>query len=227
MRALLYTHGSPFARAVRIILHELGLDYARFESDGEIGQRLDFTPTLQVPALKDGSVRLWGSDLVAEYLLETYPDRTQDDPPLARVLWRERSQWHDKLVLSAVQTLGASVTTISQMTWTGVTVGANEHLDLCASRVGFLLDWLEGELVSGSEGFLEGALSAQDIFLASHLGFVQARPLGIELPLARWPKIRTLLERLAARRSFTDTPIWWWDPKVVSYRDDGTPVYAR
>ena len=31
MRALLFTTGSPFARAVRIILDELGLDYQRRE----------------------------------------------------------------------------------------------------------------------------------------------------------------------------------------------------
>ena len=31
MRALLFTTGSPFARAVRIVLDELGLDYERRE----------------------------------------------------------------------------------------------------------------------------------------------------------------------------------------------------
>ncbi len=73
MRALLFTAGSPFARGVRIILDELGLDY---EHRGEITtpsveEVAKATPTLQVPTFWDGDVRLWESGLIAEHLLAT------------------------------------------------------------------------------------------------------------------------------------------------------------
>ncbi len=75
MRALLFTTGSPFARAVRIILDELELDYERREeiTTPTVEQRAAATPSLQVPTFWDGDVHLWESGLIAEYLLRTYP----------------------------------------------------------------------------------------------------------------------------------------------------------
>ena len=56
MRALLFTTGSPFARAVRIVLDELGLDYERHEeiTTPSAEERAAATPTLQVPTFWDG-----------------------------------------------------------------------------------------------------------------------------------------------------------------------------
>ncbi|MCO5059883.1 MAG: glutathione S-transferase N-terminal domain-containing protein [Rhizobiaceae bacterium] len=50
-----FTAGSPFARAIRILLDELGLEYRRIELGlaPSADRRTDF-PTLQVPALRDG-----------------------------------------------------------------------------------------------------------------------------------------------------------------------------
>src|SRR5215470_14185737 len=77
MRALLLTTGSPFARAVRIVLHELALDYERREeiTTPSVAQRAAASPTLQVPTYWDGDLRLWESGLIAEYLLHTYKKR--------------------------------------------------------------------------------------------------------------------------------------------------------
>ena len=50
MRALLFTTGSPFARAVRIILDELGLDYERKEEILPI-RLTPMTATCRVPPL--------------------------------------------------------------------------------------------------------------------------------------------------------------------------------
>ncbi len=65
MRTLLFTTGSPFARGVRIILDELGLDYERKEeiTTPSVEERASATPTLQVPTLWDGDTILWESGI--------------------------------------------------------------------------------------------------------------------------------------------------------------------
>ena len=228
MRALLFTTGSPFARGVRILLDELGLDYERREeiTTPTADERARATPTLQVPTLWDGKVTLWESGLIAEYLLATYPDRLQANPPLAALAWRPESAWRDKLVFATIQTLGTAATTISQMTWSGVRHGDNAHLTRCAERLPHLLAWLESELPSAEEGFLPDVLSVQDVFLACHLRFIENRPIGLDPELDRVPKIAALLDRLDGRESFRRSPILWWEPGVVGYAEDGkTPIY--
>jgi len=56
MRALLFTTGSPFARAIRIVLDELEFDHERREeiTTPSAEQRATATPTLQVPTFWDG-----------------------------------------------------------------------------------------------------------------------------------------------------------------------------
>lgn len=63
-----------------------------------------------------------------------------------------------------------------------------------------------------------------DIFLAAHVGFVQASPLGLDLELSRFEKVAALLDRLDERDSLKANPIWWWEPGVVGYESDGTPI---
>ncbi len=61
MRSLLYTSGSPFARGVRILLDELGLDYDRNEALSVPGADDPASaPTLQVPILRDSTVTRLG-----------------------------------------------------------------------------------------------------------------------------------------------------------------------
>ena len=228
MRALLFTTGSPFARAVRILLDELGLDYERREeiTTPSAAQRAEATPTLQVPTLWDGETVLWESGLIAEYLLASYPERPAADPPLAASAWRPESLWDDKLVLATIQTLGGAATTISQMTWSGVRHADNAHLTRCAERLPHLLAWLEARLAGTGQGFFPGALSVQDVFLACHVRFIENRPIGLDPDLASFPKIAALLDRLDGRESFRRSPILWWEPGVIGYGEDGkTPIY--
>lgn len=229
MRALLFTTGSPFARAVRITLDELGLDYERREeiTTPSVEERAAATPTLQVPTLWDDGLTLWESGTIVDYLLATYTLRRADDPPLAQSAFRPDAEWHDKLVFSTIQTFGNAATTISQMTWTGVSVHENAHLERSAEKLNRILGWLEKQLATSDDGFVSGVVSMQDIFLAAHVRFVQARPLGLELALSACPKVSSLLDRLDQRESFQATPIRWWEPGVVGYGDDGTPVFDR
>jgi glutathione S-transferase len=229
MRALLFTTGSPFARAVRIVLDELSLDYEKREemTTPSVQRRAAASPTLQVPTYWDGDVRLWESGLIAEYLLHTYRTRPGAKPPLAERAWRISSEWRDKLVLSTIQTLGTAITTISQMKWAGVAVGDNAHLTRSADRLPHVMRWLEDELPDDRSGFLPGCLSIQDIFLACHLRFAENRPIGINPRTSDHPRIAGLLSRLDERASFRANPIRWWEPGVTGYEADGAPIYGR
>lgn len=227
IRTLLYTTGSPFARAVRIILDELGLDYERQEAISAPGAGEGSPPTLQVPAFSDDAVTLWESGLIAEYLLSRHSHRPDGSPPLAEQAFREEFEWHDKLVFATIQTFGTAATTVSQMTWTGVDVHGNAHLARSAGKLTEILGWLENLLAGGGSGFQPDAVSVHDIFLAAHVRFVQARPLGIDLQLEKCRRVGMLLERLDGRPSFRANPIWWWEPGVVGYEPDGTPVFGE
>ncbi|RMH52410.1 MAG: hypothetical protein D6686_02650 [Alphaproteobacteria bacterium] len=147
IRSLLYTSGSPFARAVRILLDELGLDCARNEALSAPGAKDPASaPSLQVPVLRDGAVTLRESGTICEYLLATYPERPAAPPPLARHAFRPEEPRRDRLVFSTTQTFGTVATTISQMTRTGVGVTDNDHLARSAERLDHILGWLEGQI---------------------------------------------------------------------------------
>ena len=228
MRALLFTTGSPFARAVRIVLDELGLDYERREeiTTPSAQERAAATPTLQVPTFWDGDQTLWESGTIVEYLLSTYPSRPAVAPPLAMHAFRPDQVWHDKLVFSTIQTFGNAATIISQMKWSGVEAPINAHMKRSAEKLAHILGWLEGQIHHSTNGFMPDCVSMQDIFLASHVRFVQARPLGIDLKLPNYPKLNALLDRLNDRDSFKANPVWWWEPGVIGYEPDGTPVHS-
>jgi len=228
MRALLFTTGSPFARAIRIILDELNVKYEKREelTTPSVAQRAAASPTLQVPTYWDGDLRLWESGLIAEYLLHTYQKRPDADPPLSTRAWRTSQEWRDKLILSTIQTLGTAITTISQMKWAGVSVDENVHLARSADRLPHVIRWLEDQLPDDPSGFLPGCISIQDIFLACHLRFTENRPIGINAHTSNHQRISGLLSRLDERASFRANPIWWWEPGVTGYEPDGTPVYG-
>jgi glutathione S-transferase len=227
MRALLFTTGSPFARAVRIVLDELGLDYERREeiTTPSAEDRAVSTPTLQVPTFWDGNHTLWESGTIVEYLLSTYQNRSAGEPPLAKHVFRMGDEWKDKLVLSTIQTFGNAATIISQMKWSGVEAANNTHIKRSAEKLSHILGWLECQLEDANNGFMSNCVSTQDIFIAVHVRFVEARPLGIDLELTRFPKLGALLNRMDDRTSFQANPVWWWEPGVVGYEPDGTPVF--
>ncbi len=225
MLHLLYTTGSPFARAVRIVLDEIGLDYGRHEEIAAPSAGGLAPPTLQVPTLWHGDLKLWESGIIAEYLLSTFSHRPAVEPPLAHEAFRSDALRRDKLVFSTIQTFGTAATTISQMRWTEVTLDANPYLERLAEKLTHILAWLDGQLGDLESGFQPGFLSIHDIFLAAHVRFVQARPLGIDISLQKYEKLASLLERLDARDSFKANPIWWWEPGIIGYEPDGTPVF--
>ena len=229
MRRLYFTTGSPFARAVRIVLDELGLDYERHEeiTTPTVEERAKTGPTLQVPVLVDGEVHLWDSNVILDYLVSTYPNMPAppDQRPFTEVYVRRDHEWEDKLTLATLQTLGTSTGVISQLQWAGVMHEDNDYADRCAVRVQHLLNWCEGSLAGRAEGFVEGVMSVQDVLLAVWVMFMENRPLRVEWRSPNRPKIAALHDRLQARPSFLANPILWWEPGVVGY-DGDKPIFA-
>ena len=226
MRKLFYTTGSPFARAVRIVLHEKGLDYERAETAAtpSVEERSKTSATLQVPALIDGDLHLWESAVIIDYLMKTYPNaKRTGEMPFATELVRPAHEWQDKLALATVQTLGASTVTVSQMHWSGVRHEGNAHLARCAKRNQHVLDWCESR-IGADEGFVPGVISAQDVLLACFCTFIEKRPLNLHWDNPRRPKVHALVERLSRRASFVANPVFWWEPGITGYRPDGTPI---
>lgn len=214
-RKLYFTPGSPFARAIRIMLDEIGLSYEPDVADisDSAEERARRTPALQVPTLVDGEVTLWDSGLIAEYLLATYPQRpARQAPTLAPIVARAERPWLDRRLFATVQTLGESTVLVSQLRWSGTTARDNAFIARNVDRIQRLFDWFEAQIESESEGFLPGWLSVQDIFCVCHLMFITHRPLEIEWVRSRTPRLAALHDRLSQRHSFLANPIQWWEP---------------
>lgn len=229
-RALLFTTGSCFSRAVRITLDELGLEYERLEeiTTPSVEERAQYTPTLQVPTFWDGGVQLWESTLIVEYLLATYAVEQNVDQPLCDTIARTEEFWRDRLVLSTIQTLGNAAATISQMKSGGIALEDHGFLQRCGDRFPHLMGWLEDQIDGIGNGFIPGFLSVQDIFLVCHLDFVVNRPLGLDPKISDYPKLSELVDRLRQRESFKSNPILFWEPGVIGYGPDGvTPIYEK
>jgi glutathione S-transferase len=115
MRKRFFTTGSPFARVVRILLAEKGLEFEREETftTPSVEERAKLTPTLQVPTLADGDLTLWASTVVVEYLMSSYPNSAAfaRQQPFAKEYVRASEHWRDKLTLATLQTFGGPVAT--------------------------------------------------------------------------------------------------------------------
>jgi glutathione S-transferase len=229
MRKLIFTTGSPFARAVRIVLAEKGLAWEPQEeiTTPSVEARAKTSPTLQVPTLIDGDLRLWDSTVILDYLTTTYPSRDVPgtDRRYADQFVRPDHAWADKLAFATLQTLGVATTVISQLQWAGVKHEDNAYAGRCAARIQHVLDWCESRLARHDEGFVPGVLSAQDVLLGVMIMFMENRPLRLTWRAPHRSKMAALHERLESRPSFAQNPILWWEPGVVGY-DGATPRYA-
>jgi len=230
MRTLIFTTGSPFARAVRIVLDEKGLEWERQEeiTTPTVEARAKTSPTLQVPTLIDGDLRLWDSHVILDYLTTTYP--SPDAPGTAHryadQFVRPDHAWADKQAFATLQTLGVATTVISQLQWAGVKHEDNAYAGRCAARIQHVLDWCESMLASDDEGFVPGVLSAQDVLLGVMIMFMENRPLRLTWRSPHRRRMAALHERLQSRPSFIGNPVLWWEPGVVGY-DRGMPRYAQ
>ncbi len=148
MRKLFFSNGSPFARKVRIVLHEKGLDYERDVQDRvrPVEEIASLNPALAVPVLVDRGLTLFDSDLILAYLFETYPENATDaprDPSLAPWMARPERRWEDARTLAAIRAFADSVVNLRLMGRDGVTPETSAYMARQAARAPRLFDWPE------------------------------------------------------------------------------------
>ena len=189
MRKLLYSNGSPFARKVRIVLIEKGLE---FESDvydavRPIEEIKPHNPALQVPVLYDADRHLFGSNLILEYLFQTYPDSVaaEGQPPFSPTMTRPDRHWDDKLILTAIEAMADSLVSVRLL------VGADDErvpfMVRHKARIASCLDWLEERITEA--GFWPGVCSVMDVSLMCPLIYGEKRG-TFYYRSGRWPKGR-------------------------------------
>lgn len=210
---LYYSNSSPFSRRVRIVLLEKELP---FESDVRdiirpVEEIRPLNPALQVPIFEDGEQRLFGSNLIVEYIYATYSGSRVGGigPPLAPNLTREERHWEDKLVLAAIETLADTFIVLRLM------AGGDETtfplVGRLHARVESCLDWLEAQ--SAPEGFWPGTFSVMDINLLCALLYAEKRGL-LAFRNRHWPKIANAIHGWEQRPSVAATPVGDWPPKI-------------
>lgn len=198
------SNGSPFARKVRVVLAEMGLAYEADIQDGLRPVSGELGPTLAVPVLEDGPVRLWESDLIVDYLLRTYPvgGDTAVQPALSPWLARPDRHWQDMTILATIASCAASIVSLRLMKPEGVTPATSAYMARQKTRVKRCLDWLEAEVTV--DGFAPGWFSYMDIAFICPLAFCEAR--GIMAWRGR-PKLDALYDRCQTRPSMLATPV--------------------
>jgi glutathione S-transferase len=206
MRKLLYSNGSPYARRVRVLLIEKGLD---FESDVlETVRPIEdiklHNPALQVPVLYDGERHLFGSNLILQYLYQEYtePPSVPIDPPLAPAITRPERHWDDMLILTAIESMADSLVGVRRLL-----AGGEVDVPYVARqryRIGSCLDWLEARI--GAEGFWPGVFSVMDLNLMCPLLYGEKRG-SFDFRTGQWPRIAAMVDRWQSRPSVAATPV--------------------
>lgn len=214
MRKLLFSNGSPYARRVRIVMIEKGLDFEPDINDAvrPIDEIKPHNPALQVPVLYDGERHLFGSNLIIEYLFDTYPDSADQGIPLAPSVVRPDRVWDDKLILTVIEALTDSLINIRLM------IGADEdsvpYIARQRHRIESCLDWLEERIEGNGQGFWPGTFSVMDFNLMCPLEYGEKRDTFFFRD-RRWPKVTAMIERWQSRPSVASTPVNEWPSRAA------------
>ena len=210
MLKLSLTGGSPFARKVRIVLAEKGLEYEKDVGSASQRPAAIFSkqnPNLTVPVLVDGDTSLFESNLIIEYLLATYPhvDAHGIQPPLASRMTRPDHHWEDAKILAALEAMADIVVNMRFFLSSGVDLANVSYGRRQRTRFNCCLDWLEERATS--EGFVPGVFSIQDINFICPIGYLEGRG-EILKDMLQWrgrPKLEAIVTRYADRPSVKST----------------------
>jgi len=206
MRKLWFSEGSPFARKVRIVLAEKGLDYEKDVLNGirPADTHRTVHPGLMVPVLVDGGMTLFESNLIIDYLLKTYPENPPDmpRPPLVPSLTRPERHWEDAKTLAILETMCSSVANFKLLRDEGATPERFPYLGRHLDRIGSCLDWLEERATA--DGFVPGWFSIMDINLICPILYAQKREI---IELRGRPNLESIVARFSDRPSVASTPV--------------------
>ncbi len=202
MRQLYCSPNSPYARKVRIVLKEQGLDYEETMIDAanppEAMAKLN--PNRKIPVLVDGSNVLFESNVVEEYLLRSYPGAGGGIPRLAESVTRPDHHWEDAAILSTIETALDSGALLFQAQRAQLAADKLPWLQRELARAKSCLDWLETR--ASAEGFIPGRFSIQDVNAVCLLAWADLRQPFV------WrgrKKLEALLQRYQDRPSVKAT----------------------
>ena len=206
MRKLLYSSGSPYARRVRVVLIEKGLEFESDVNDAvrPIEEIREHNPALQVPVFYDADRHLFGSNLILQYLYQEYPDRPSQpaEPPLAPTITRPHRHWDDMLILTAIESMADSLVGVRLLQ-----AGGKVDVPFVARqqyRIGSCLDWLEQRITP--QGFWPEVFSIMDLNLMCPLLYGEKRG-TFDFRTGQWPKIASMIDRWQSRPSILATPV--------------------
>ena len=202
MRTLYFSKYSPYARKVRVLLAELGLEYSPrlINMEAAPSNFGTMNPNLRIPLFVDGTQTMFESNVILDYLLQTYPSGPKADPPIASSLTRPEHHWKDMLVLSTIETVMDSGLNVFRFARVNIGPPQAPFLGRELERIGSGLDWLEHRM--DNEGFAPGTFSIMDMNLVILLQWADFRK-----PF-EWrgrPRLEALLERYASRPSIAET----------------------
>jgi glutathione S-transferase len=205
MRKLYHSRLSPYARRVLIVLLEKGIEHEREKHTfaREFEGLASINPCLLLPVFVDGDMYLWGSNLIIEYLLNTYLNAgsgSADVPPLASAMTRPDFHWKDAQVLTTIETMTDSIMNLRQMKMSGFEPDQVGYLQRQRDRIDFCLDWLERNATC--EGFAPGKFSIMDLNLICALGNVDNHK---SFEWRGRPTLETIITRCSERRSVKST----------------------
>lgn len=195
---------SPYARRVLIVLAEKGLTCEREKHRfaREFAELRDLNPCLLLPVLVDGETRVWGSNLIIEYLLAGYPAVPPGSPlpPFITTMMRPDHHWRDAKVLATIETMTDSIMNLRQMKMSGLEPHDVVYLQRQRDRIETTLDWLEKEATS--DGFAPGYFSIMDVNLICALGNVDIHK---SFEWRGRPILEAVVDRYQARPSVAAT----------------------
>ena len=210
MRKLIYSSaGSPFARKVRIVLHEKGLDY---KDDIRPGLRpaeelKGLNPNLALPVLIDDDQVLFGSNLIIEYLLDRYPGDGGGSPRFADRMTRPAARWQDQKILTTIEAFADTMVNVRHFRSEGTKAETSRYMARQEERLNSCLDWLEERTTF--DGFWPGVFSIMDIAMICPLHYAETRS------VIQWrdrPKLAAVYRR------------WQYRPSVIATTEPPMPV---
>ena len=197
---------SPYARKVRLLLIDKGLQWERIDTEttDPPPEFIAKNPNLRIPVISDDQtgLTLFESNMILDYLLTTYPDNPPQapQPPLAAVMVRPDHRWADLQLLSTIETALNSGINLLLMERSGIKAEQAVFLQKEQRRIQTNLDWLEAKATP--EGYAPGVFSIQDLNLMCTLQWFDFRE------VCEWrgrPNLEAIVARYTGRPSVRET----------------------
>ena len=199
-----YIDGSPFARILRVLVREHGvqckeLEIVEFPPPDSF---LELNPLGQVPVLIDQGIAYFPTRIAIDALLSRAPGSSGI---VARSVARSDHRADDEQVLAVILAMGDALAAHHYYRWAGIGPVDRNRLGFDPAernlvRVYRTLDWLQARM--DATGFHPDLISVQDVALTCFVLWTESRG-----PI-EWrgrPRIEALIERLMTRRSFAAT----------------------